>query len=339
MRESTSGLSAQGARRRTPGLLFTLGVPSQVSQRRAEGPGSRLRRVDRDDLVDHLRRVRVAFGVDQSVDLQQQAVDVAWVDLERLGDRFGRLGAVVVAERLGHQVMETRVRRGLLGGLPQRLHGEPVILLVQSQLGRGEIGVHEIGGLPDDRVVVQVQHLLRVSAPEQEEPAEGDLGLQRGIPSRRPGDPALDLAPHLLLAAAQPVEAADIAADQIERQAFGMTGRRLLERPERLLVLSPRHLRPDLEGEPLLVALAALECLRRLLAHSSYFPVRSSLAASSRSAAPAAPRFTSACATPHDGPRNEGETVAPACACSSNGSLERPVRPLICLLGCGQVLC
>ena len=106
------------------------------------------------------------------------------VDLQGLGQRLGGPGAVLVREGAGEQVVEPRVLGGLLGGLLERLRRQGVVLLVEGQLGRGEIGLDEVGLLLGHGVVELVEHLLRVGAAEQEETAEGDAALGRGEPVR-----------------------------------------------------------------------------------------------------------------------------------------------------------
>src|SRR5271165_3850946 len=109
--------------------------------------------------------------------------------------------------------MESRLRRSLLGGFTQGLRGEPVILLVQCQLGRGEIGIHEIGGSLDDGVVELVEHLLWIGATDEQETPEGHLCFWRGILPRRAGNMLLDRTLRLSLAVGEAVEPTDVATD------------------------------------------------------------------------------------------------------------------------------
>ena len=147
-------------------------------------------RIDVEHLLENLLGFRVPLAIDQLVGLEQQAVDMVRVDLEGLGQLLGGAGAVLGREGTGEQVVKPRVLGGGLRRLPERLGRQGVVLFVQGQLGRGEIGLHEVGLLLGDDVVELVQHLARIGAAEQKEPPDGDEALRRGIAPRRSSGPA-----------------------------------------------------------------------------------------------------------------------------------------------------
>ena len=70
------------------------------------------------------------------------------VDLQGLGQLLLGPGPVLGREGTGQQVVEPRVLGGGLRRLAERLRGEGVVLLLQGQLGGGEVGVDEVGLLP-----------------------------------------------------------------------------------------------------------------------------------------------------------------------------------------------
>ena len=63
--------------------------------------------------------------------------------------------------------MKPRVLAGGLGGFAKRLGRKGVVFFFQRQLGRGEMGIHEVGLLLGDDVVKLVEHLPRVDSTEQ----------------------------------------------------------------------------------------------------------------------------------------------------------------------------
>ena len=183
--------------------------------------------------------------------------------------------------------------------------------MIQRQLGRGEISVYEIGGSLDDGVVELVEHLLRIGATNEEETTEVDLSFARGIPPRRAGNIPLDRTQRLFLAVAKSVEPTNVAPDQVQRQVLGIAEGRLLERLEGLLILSPRHLRPDLQRVPVLTAGPALESLRGLLLTLFVAPGAEEAGRFLQIVGPSRGEAHRRPTTPDDGPPKESRTFPP----------------------------
>ena len=59
-----------------------------------------------------------------------------------------------------------------MGAFCERLGRQGVVLLVEGQLGRGEVGLDEVGLLLHGDVVELVEHLAGIGPAEQEEPPE-----------------------------------------------------------------------------------------------------------------------------------------------------------------------
>ena len=83
-------------------------------------------------------------------------------------------GRVVGRKRAGQQIMVLRIlgqrfRRGL-----QRFGREGVVILVEGQLGNGEVRFGEIGLRLAERIVDQFQNLPRIGAAIQQKPAKRD---------------------------------------------------------------------------------------------------------------------------------------------------------------------
>jgi len=99
------GVRRPELQRRPACLGLAVAIAPQVRQHRLVGPGARFHRVDVEHLPERLPRLRVSFGIDQVVDLEQETIDVAGVDLERIGQRLGGSGPAVVREGAGEEVV------------------------------------------------------------------------------------------------------------------------------------------------------------------------------------------------------------------------------------------
>ncbi len=145
-----------------------------MRQHRLVGKRPRLFGIDLENPLQELVGLGVPLAVDQLIGLQQQAVDVPRVDLERLGERLGGSGAILGRQGAGQQVMKVRLERGGLRRLSKRLGRQGIIFLLECHLGRGEIGFEEVRLLLGDDVVKLVEHLAGVGSAHQEEPSDGD---------------------------------------------------------------------------------------------------------------------------------------------------------------------
>ena len=103
------------------------------------------------------------------------------VDLEGFGQRLGGAGAIFGGEGAGEQVVKPRVLAGGLRRLAERFGRQRVVLFFEGKLGRGVIGIHEVGLLLGDDVVKLIQHLTRIGATKEQEPPDRDESLRRGI--------------------------------------------------------------------------------------------------------------------------------------------------------------
>ena len=187
------------------------------------------------------------------VGLEQQAVDVVRVDLQGLGQLLlGRRPDPRRREGTGQQVVEPRVLGGGLRGLAERLRREGVVLLVQGQLGRGEVGVDEVGLLLDGDVVELVEHLLGVGAAEEEVPPEADPAFRRGVPRGGRPDSGLDRVEGRRGVGIAAVVAVDVAAEQEQSDAPGEPAEAILERGERGGVQALGQVGLDLQEMPAL---------------------------------------------------------------------------------------
>ena len=137
------------------------------------------------------------------------------VDLEGFGQRLGGPGTVLRGEGAGEQVVEPRVLAGGLGRLAERFGRQCVVFFFQGELGRGVIGIQEVGLLLGDDVVKLIQHLTRIGATEQEEPPDGDEPLRRGIAPRPTLNEPFDRKQLGTGVAVVAVQAIDVAAQQM----------------------------------------------------------------------------------------------------------------------------
>ena len=111
--------------------------------------------------------------------------------------------------------MKSRVLAGGLRRLAERFGRQGVVLFFQGELGRGVIGIQEVGLLLGDDVVKLIQHLTRIGAADQEEPPDGDESLRRGIPPRPALNQPVDRSKLCTGVAVVAVQAIDVAAQQM----------------------------------------------------------------------------------------------------------------------------
>ena len=146
--------------------------------------------------------------------------------------------------------MKPRVQRGGLGRLAERLGRQGVVLFIQGQLGRGVIGIHEVGLLLGDDVVKLVQHFSGIF------PAQDIISPDRHqvLGRERPPGRILDqrrqrikLTGGLGSVTALPI---DLTTEQVQRCTRGKLDRRLFESGDRVVIPAPDELVLDLQDAP-----------------------------------------------------------------------------------------
>src|SRR5258706_575092 len=103
--------------------LFLSAVALHVCQHRAIGPGAGVFRIDLEGFGEQRLGLCVIFAIDRIVGLEQQAIDVARIELQCFDQGGGgALGVILVGA--SEAEVDVGVVRGALGGILKGLGGE-----------------------------------------------------------------------------------------------------------------------------------------------------------------------------------------------------------------------